>query len=78
MLKHFDGIIVGTPTRFGNMCAQMRTFWDLTGQLWVKKQLQGKVGSVFVTSSTQHGGLESTALSVYNTFAHHVRAQENT
>ena len=108
MLKNFDAIIVGTPTRFGDMCGQMRTFWDQTGPLWAKGEakrvargagpgppglttfagwrararrcaavtaglLQGKVGSVFVTTSTQHGGMETTCTATYNTFAHHVR-----
>jgi len=72
-LKDVDGIIVGTPTRFGSMCHQMRAFWDLTGGHWVKGTLVGKVGSVFTTSSTQHGGQESTITSTWTTFAHHVR-----
>jgi NAD(P)H dehydrogenase (quinone) len=51
-----DAIIFGTPTRFGNMCGQMRQFLDATGGLWLKGSLVGKVGSVFASSATQHGG----------------------
>ena len=57
-----DAIIFGAPTRFGNMCGQMRQFLDATGQLWAKGALVGKVGSVFTSSATQHGGQESTIL----------------
>jgi len=66
-----DAIIFGAPTRFGNMCAQMRQFLDATGQLWVKGALVGKVGSVFTSSATQHGGQESTILSFHVTLLHH-------
>ncbi len=65
-----DAIIFGTPTRFGNMCGQMRQFLDATGQLWVKGALVGKVGSVFASSATQHGGQESTILSFHITLLH--------
>lgn len=65
-----DAIIFGTPTRFGNMCGQMRQFLDATGQLWLKGTLIGKVGSVFTSSNTQHGGQESTILSFYITLLH--------
>lgn len=65
-----DAIIFGTPTRFGNMCGQMRQFLDATGGLWVKGALVGKPGSVFTSSNTQHGGQESTILSVHNTLLH--------
>lgn len=65
-----DGIIFGTPTRFGNMCGQMRQFLDAAGQLWVKGSLVGKVGSVFTSSNTQHGGQESTILSFHITLLH--------
>ena len=65
-----DAIIFGTPTRFGNMCGQMRQFLDATGQLWAKGSLIGKAGSVFTSSATQHGGQESTILSFYNTLLH--------
>jgi NAD(P)H dehydrogenase (quinone) len=66
-----DGIIFGTPTRFGNMAAQMRAFLDATGGLWAKGALVGKVGSVFASSATQHGGQESTILSFHTTLLHH-------
>jgi NAD(P)H dehydrogenase (quinone) len=66
-----DAIIFGTPTRFGNMCGQMRQFLDATGQLWMKGALVGKVGSVFAGSATQHGGQESTILSFHITLLHH-------
>ena len=65
-----DAIIFGTPTRFGNMCGQMRQFLDATGQLWMDGALVGKVGSVFVSSATQHGGQESTILSFHITLLH--------
>ena len=65
-----DAIIFGTPTRFGNMCGQMRQFLDATGQLWAKGALVGKVGSVFTSSATQHGGQESTILSFHITLLH--------
>jgi len=65
-----DAIIFGTPTRFGNMCGQMRQFLDATGGLWVKGALVGKVGSVFCGSATQHGGQESTILSFHTTLLH--------
>jgi len=65
-----DGIIFGTPTRFGNMCGQMRQFLDATGGLWQKGALVGKVGSVFTSSATQHGGQESTILSFHTTLLH--------
>ena len=70
-LSEYDAIIVGTPTRFGNMAAQMRNFWDQTGPLWAKGALIGKVGSVFTATATQHGGHESTILSVHTMFLHH-------
>jgi NAD(P)H dehydrogenase (quinone) len=65
-----DAIIFGTPTRFGNMCGQMRQFLDGTGPFWAKGTLVGKVGSVFTTSNTQHGGQESTILSFHLTLLH--------
>jgi len=65
-----DGVIFGTPTRFGNMCGQMRQFLDATGKLWMAGALVGKVGSVFASSNTQHGGQESTILSFHNTLLH--------
>jgi len=66
-----DAIIFGTPTRFGNMCGQMRQFLDGTGQLWMKGALVGKVGSVIASSNTQHGGQESTILTFHVTLLHH-------
>ena len=66
-----DAVIFGTPTRFGNMCGQMRQFLDATGQLWMDGSLVGKVGSVFAASATQHGGQESTLLSFHITLLHH-------
>lgn len=70
-LAEADAIVFGTPTRFGNMCGQMRQFLDATGQLWAKGALVGKVGSVFASSATQHGGQESTILSFHITLLHH-------
>jgi NAD(P)H dehydrogenase (quinone) len=69
-LADYDGIIFGTPTRFGNMTGQMRTFLDQTGGLWMKGALIGKVGSVFTSTATQHGGQESTILSFHTTLLH--------
>lgn len=69
-LASADAIIFGTPTRFGNMCGQMRQFLDATGQLWAKGALVGKVASVFASSATQHGGQESTILSFHITLLH--------
>src|SRR3989339_822133 len=65
-----DAIVFGTPTRFGNMCGQMRQFLDATGGLWLRGALVGKIGSVFTSSGTQHGGQESTILSFHNTLLH--------
>ncbi|MEE4363840.1 MAG: NAD(P)H:quinone oxidoreductase [Desulfotignum sp.] len=70
-LEKADAVIFGTPTRFGNMCGQMRQFLDATGQLWANGSLIGKVGSVFVSTATQHGGQESTILSFHTTLLHH-------
>jgi NAD(P)H dehydrogenase (quinone) len=70
-LADYDAIIVGTPTRFGNMTAQMRNFWDQTGALWGKGALIGKVGSVFTSTASQHGGQETTIQSVHTTLLHH-------
>ncbi len=69
-LADYDAIIFGTPTRFGNMAAQMRNFLDQTGGLWAKGALVGKVGSVFVSTATQHGGQETTITSFHNTLLH--------
>ena len=70
-LKGIDGVIVGTPTRFGNMCAQMRNFWDQTGGAWVNNTLVGKPAAVFTGSNTQHGGQETTIISTHLTLLHH-------
>jgi NAD(P)H dehydrogenase (quinone) len=69
-LAEADGIIFGTPTRFGNMCGQMRQFLDTTGSLWATNALLGKVGSVFTSSNTQHGGQETTIISFHLTLFH--------
>jgi NAD(P)H dehydrogenase (quinone) len=71
ILAASDGIIFGTPTRFGNMAAQMRNFLDQTTSLWLKGALIGKVGSVFVSTGTQHGGQETTIISFHTTLLHH-------
>jgi NAD(P)H dehydrogenase (quinone) len=70
-LPTYDAIIFGTPTRFGNMCAQMRNFLDQTGKLWLSGGLIGKVGSVFASTGTQHGGQETTITSFHTTLLHH-------
>jgi NAD(P)H dehydrogenase (quinone) len=70
-LADYDAIIFGTPTRFGNMAAQMRNFLDQTGGLWAKGALVGKVGSVFASTATQHGGQETTITSFHSTLLHH-------
>jgi NAD(P)H dehydrogenase (quinone) len=70
-LVEADAIIFGTPTRFGNMAAQMRNFLDRTGQLWAKGSLIGKIGSVFTSTATQHGGQETTVTSFHTTLLHH-------
>jgi len=69
-LAEADAIIFGTPTRFGNMTAQMRNFLDQTGGLWMKGALVGKVGSVFTSTGTQHGGQETTITSFHSTLLH--------
>lgn len=69
-LASYDAIIFGTPTRFGNMASQMKNFLDQTGGLWMKGSLVGKVGSVFTSSGTQHGGQESTILSTHIVLLH--------
>lgn len=70
-LPDYDAIILGVPTRFGNMPAQMKNFLDQTGGLWAQGKLVGKVGSVFVSTATQHGGQESTILSTHTVLLHH-------
>ena len=69
-LGDYDAIIFGVPTRFGNMAAQMRNFLDQTGGLWMKGGLVGKVGSVFTSTGTQHGGQETTITSAHHTLLH--------
>ena len=70
-LDQYDAIIFGTPTRFGNMAAQMRNFLDQTGPLWTRGALVTKVGSVFCSTASQHGGQETTITSFHNTLFHH-------
>ena len=70
-LTEYDAIILGVPTRFGNMPAQMKNFLDQTGGLWFQGKLIGKVGSVFTSTATQHGGQESTILSTHTVLLHH-------
>lgn len=70
-LANYDAILFGTPTRFGNMAGQMRNFLDRTGNLWQQGKLVGKLGSVFVSTATQHGGQETTITSFHTTLLHH-------
>ena len=70
-LANYDAIIFGTPTRFGNMAGQMRNFLDQTGGLWMKGALVGKVGSVFASTASQHGGQETTLTTFHVTLLHH-------
>ena len=70
-LGGIDGIIVGTPTRFGNMCSQMRNFWDQTSSDWMKGTLIGKPAAVLTSTATQHGGQETTIISTMITLLHH-------
>jgi len=70
-LPEYDAIIFGTPTRFGNMCAQMRAFLDATGGLWARGALVGKVGAAFTSTATQHGGQETTLFSIITNLMHH-------
>jgi len=70
-LALYDAIIVGAGTRFGTVASQMRNFWDQTGALWMERKLVGKIGSVFTSSATQHGGQETTILGFVPTFLHH-------
>ncbi len=69
-LKEADAVIFGTPTRFGNMSASMRAYLDNTVSLWLKDEMVGKVGSVFVCTGSQHGGQETTITSFYSTLIH--------
>lgn len=70
-LDQYEAVIFGTPTRFGNMAAQMRNFLDQTGALWLSGALVGKVGSVFCSTASQHGGQETTITSFHSTLLHH-------
>ncbi len=70
-LRNYEGILFGAPTRFGNMCAQMRNFLDQTGPLFAENALVGKVGSVFTCTQSQHGGQETTITSFHSTLLHH-------
>jgi NAD(P)H dehydrogenase (quinone) len=70
-LEHYEAIVFGTPTRFGNMAAQMRNFLDQTGPLWMRGALVGRIGSVFCSTASQHGGQETTITSFHATLLHH-------
>ena len=70
-LQRIEGITVGTPTRYSNMCSQMRNFWDQTGADWMKDTLIGKPAAVFTSSATQHGGQETTIVTTVITLLHH-------
>jgi NAD(P)H dehydrogenase (quinone) len=70
-LAHYDGFIIGIPTRYGNFPAQWKTFWDGTGQLWQQGKLNGKFAGVFISTGGPGGGQESTALATISTFTHH-------
>lgn len=69
-LADYDGILIGTPTRFGNMAAQMRNFLDQTGKLWASGALVGKAGGVFTSTASQHGGQETTLIATHITLMH--------
>lgn len=69
-LTHYDGVIVGTPTRYGRMCNQMTSFWDQTGGLWKTGALNGKIGGSFVSTGSQHGGQETTHFSMITNLLH--------
>jgi len=70
-LEEIDGLILGSPTRFGNMCSQMRNFWDQTGSIWMKGSLVNKPAGVFCTTASLHGGQETTLISMMLTLLHH-------
>jgi len=70
-LPQHDAIIIGSPTRFGNMAAPMKALWDITADLWIKGSLIGKVGGVFTSASSVHGGQETTAISMMFPMLHH-------
>ncbi|MCQ0989836.1 NAD(P)H:quinone oxidoreductase [Jiella marina] len=69
-LPNYDAIVIGAPTRYGNMCSQMQSFWDQTGPLWAKGALVGKVGGAFTSTATQHGGNETTLFSIIKVLLH--------
>lgn len=69
-LANYDAIVIGTPTRYGNMAAQMKNFLDQTGALWAAGKLVGKVGAVFTSTATQHGGQESTIIATHSVLLH--------
>jgi NAD(P)H dehydrogenase (quinone) len=69
-LRHYDAIIVGTPTRFGRMSSQMASFWDTAGGLWMSGALHGKVGGAFTSTGSQHGGQEQTLFSIITNLMH--------
>ena len=70
-LAGYDAIIVGAPTRFGRMPSQMASFWDTTGGLWFTGKLIGKVGAAFTSTASQHGGQETTLMSIHTNLLHH-------
>lgn len=70
-LADYDAIIIGSPTRYGNMAAQMKQFIDQTGGLWAKGALVGKVGAAFTSTASQHGGQETTLTSMHTVLLHH-------
>ena len=69
-LANYDAIIIGSPTRYGNMTSQMRNFWDKTGGIWAQGKLVGKVGSAFTSTASQHGGQETTLTSIHTMLFH--------
>lgn len=69
-LPQYDAIVIGTPTRYGNMCSQMQAFWDATASIWQKGKLVGKVGGGFTSTASQHGGNESTLFAIHKTLLH--------
>lgn len=69
-LVDYDAIIIGTPTRYGNMASQMRNFWDKTGGIWAQGKLVGKIGSAFTSTASQHGGQETTLTSIHSMLFH--------
>ncbi len=70
-LVEYDAIIVGTGTRYGRMTSQMANFWDQTGGLWAQGKLIGKVGAAFTSTASQHGGQETTLMSIHTNLLHH-------